>query len=136
MTGATKAFFDTNILIYAFSTGDRRRERALEVVMAGGMVGIQTLNEFVRVYTVKLKKPWPEVTTWLGAILQLCPEPIPLTIDVHQRGLQIAQTYGYHIYDSLMLAAALKASCTIFYSEDMHDGHEIAGMTIRNPFKP
>ena len=37
-------------------------------------------------------------------------------------------------YDSLLLAAALEASCTVFYSEDMHDGQTIGGMTIQNPF--
>jgi predicted nucleic acid-binding protein len=33
-----------------------------------------------------------------------------------------------------MLAAALEASCTVFYSEGLHDRQSIEGLTIRNPF--
>ncbi len=57
-----------------------------------------------------------------------------MTLNVHRRGLRIAQASGYHIYGSLMLAAALEASCTVFYSEDMHHGQTIDTLTIRNPF--
>jgi predicted nucleic acid-binding protein len=31
-------------------------------------------------------------------------------------------------------AASLDAGCSILYSEDMQDGQNIGGMTIRNPF--
>jgi predicted nucleic acid-binding protein len=77
---------------------------------------------------------WPDAVVRLEAIQKLCQPAIPLTLGVHRRGLDIAQARGYHLYDSLMLAAALEASCTIFYSEDMHDGQAIESLTIRNPF--
>ena len=41
----------------------------------------------------------------------------------------------YHIYDAPVIAAALEASCSTLYSEDMHDGQVIDGLTIRNPFR-
>jgi len=129
-----RAFFDTNILVYAFSGGDRRQSAALDLLLAGGTIGVQTLNEFARVVAGKLGTPWRDVILRLQTIQQLCEPAIPLTLAVHQRGLRIAQAHGYHIYDALMLAAALEASCTVFYSEDMHDGHVVGGMTIRNPF--
>ena len=132
---AGRAFFDTNILVYAFSIEDQRREAALDLLQAGGTVGVQTLNEFVNVFTGKLKKPWPYTITRLDAIGEMCPPPIPLTVSVQQQGLRIAQRTGYHIHDSMMLAAALEAGCTVFYSEDMHDGQVIDGLTIRNPFR-
>lgn len=130
-----RAFFDTNILIYAFSAGDPRQKTALDLLLAGGTVGVQTLNEFANVVTGKMKVPWPDAIVWLDTIRKLCLTPIPVSLKVHHRGLQIAQVCGYHIYDSLMLAAALEASCTVFYSEDMHDGQVIDGLTIRNPFR-
>jgi predicted nucleic acid-binding protein len=34
-----------------------------------------------------------------------------------------------------MLASAVEANCTIFYTEDLHHGHKIGNLTIRNPFK-
>jgi len=129
-----KAFFDTNILIYAFSDRDRRQNIALKLLLAGGSIGVQTLNEFVSVATGKLKTPWQDLILRLDVIQRLCPPVIPMTLHMHQRALQIAQVSGYHIYDSLMLAAALEASCTVFYSEDMHDGQTIENLTIRNPF--
>ena len=129
-----RAFFDTNILIYAFSDGDPRQNTALDLLLAGGTIGVQTLNEFARVVAGKLGTPWADAIQKLQTIQQLCPPPVPLTLGIHRRGLQIAQAQGYHINDALMLAAALEASCTVFYSEDMHDGHVIGGMTIRNPF--
>ena len=129
-----KPFFDTNVLIYAFSAADPRRPIALDLLLAGGTVGVQTLNEFVNVATRKLKTPWPEAMLWLETVEKLCPPAIPMTLSVHRRGLRIAEDYGYHLYDSLMLAAALEASCTIFYSEDMHDGQAVESLTIRNPF--
>jgi predicted nucleic acid-binding protein len=59
---------------------------------------------------------------------------VPVTVGLHRQGVRTARNYGYRICDSLMPAAAPEALCTIFYSEDMHDGQKIAGMTIRNPF--
>jgi len=53
----------------------------------------------------------------------------------HDIALPIAAKYGYHIFDSLMIAAALQASCKTLYSEDMQDGQVIDGLTIRNPFR-
>jgi predicted nucleic acid-binding protein len=129
-----KAFLDTNVLVYAFSLNDSRKKVAEDLMVRGGTVGIQTLNEFVNVERYKLKVSWAGILDWLRIIDKLCPAPIPLTAATHNRGLQIAQATGYHIYDSLMLAAALEASCRIFYSEDMHDGQVVENLTIRNPF--
>ena len=130
-----KAFFDTNVLIYAFAKDDSRTETAETLLALGGVVGVQTLNEFVAVAVRKLAMPWDEVLEALNAIRILCPSPLPITIETHDTALQISARHRYHIYDSLVIAAALKASCRKLYSEDMHDGHVIDGLTIRNPFR-
>jgi len=36
---------------------------------------------------------------------------------------------------AMLLAAALKAGCTTFYTEDLQHGQKIGGLTIRNPFR-
>jgi predicted nucleic acid-binding protein len=79
--------------------------------------------------------PWKEVLDALSAIRVLCPAPRPLTIRTHDTALRIAGRYGYHIYDSLIIAAALEARCTVLYSEHMRDGQTIEGLLIRNPFR-
>lgn len=130
-----RVFFDTNILVYAFAPGDPRRDAALQLLLGGGIIGVQTLNEFVNVSAGKLKKTWAEIRSRIEAIQSLCEPPVPVTLNTHHRGTTIAEATGYHIYDSLMLAAAIEASCTVFYSEDMQDGQMIGSLLIRNPFQ-
>ena len=130
-----RPFFDTNVLIYVYRLNDPRSEMAERLLAAGGVVGVQTLNEFVSVAHRKLNMPWKAILDALDDIGVLCPSPVPLTLAIHQKALQIAQRYRYHIYDSLMIAAALQASCHTLFSEDMQDGQTIDGLTIRNPFR-
>jgi predicted nucleic acid-binding protein len=129
-----RPFFDTNILIYAFAQDDPRAAIARNLLAEGGTVGVQVLNEFVAVARRKLAMPWDEVEEALSAIRGLCSPPVPLAIETHDLALQIARQYGYHIYDSLVIAAALGSSCSTLYSADLHDGQMIEGLTIRNPF--
>lgn len=133
---ADKVFFDTNVLIYAFSSQDPRQSAALTLLLRGGTIGVQTLNEYATVATRKLRVPWPDVINRLDTIQQLCEPAIPLTVKIHQLGIRIAHAYGFQVFDALLLAAALEASCTVFYSEDMQEGQVIEGLTIRNPFRP
>jgi predicted nucleic acid-binding protein len=131
-----KAFFDTNILIYAIAQEDTRAPRAEELLATGGILSVQVLNEFVSVARRKIRMPWKEVREALEAIRVLCPSPVPITIDTHETALRIAQEYGFDIYDALIAAAALAAECVTLYSEDLQDGRVIDDqLTIRNPFK-
>jgi len=129
-----KAFLDTNVLIYAFAKDDPRAEAALALLAQGGVVGVQTLNEFVAVAGRKLRMPWSEIVEALGAIRTLCAAPVSVTVATHDKALRIVERYGYHLYDALVIAAALETSCRILYTEDMHDGQAIEGLTTRNPF--
>jgi predicted nucleic acid-binding protein len=131
-----KPFFDTNILLYAFNEDDPRNEVSRILLAAGGVIGVQTLNEFVAVARRKAGRSWQQVSEALHALRDLCPTVIPLTLDTHEAALPIAERYGYHIFDSLVIAAALEAHCRTLYSEDMQDGQKIGDLTIRNPFAP
>lgn len=131
-----KAFFDTNVLIYAIAQNDPRGPRAEALLANGGLVGVQVLNEFVSVARRKLRMSWKDVAEALVAIRILCPWPVPITISTHERALRIAEDHGYEIYDALVVAAALESGCATLYSEDLQDGQLInRKMTIRNPFK-
>jgi predicted nucleic acid-binding protein len=131
---ADRAFLDTNVLIYAFGEGDWRKPRAEELVVAGSVISVQVLNEFVAAARRKYRMPWRDVVGALEAINAVFPEPRALTFAVHSAAVDISATLGYHIYDSLIIASALDAGCDVLYSEDLHDGHVIGGLTIRNPF--
>ena len=128
-------FFDTNVLIYAVGKNDPRASRAEVLLAGGGIVSIQSLNEFVSVARRKLGLPWKEVKEMLDIISVLCPDPVPISLDTHRGAVAIAEKYGYSIYDALIASAALEAGCKTLYSEDLQDGQIInRQLTIRNPF--
>ena len=131
-----RAFFDTNILIYAISQNERRAPRAEELLVVGGILSVQVLNEFVSMVRHKIRMPWKEVREALEAFRILCPSPVAITLDTHEAALRIVEKYGFGIYDALIAAAALEAKCVTLYSEDLQDGRIINDqLTIRNPFK-
>ncbi len=130
-----KPFLDTNVVLYAFRQGDARSEVAQRLLAHGGTLSVQVLNEFVAVTRRKLNKSWEEVRRALNILRVLCPEPVPLTAETHERAMNIAERYGYSIFDSLIIAAAVYSGATTLYSEDMRDGQTIDDLTIRNPFQ-
>ena len=130
-----KAFFDTNVLIYALAQNDRRSSRAETLLSNGGVISTQVLNEFVSMARRKMQMSWNDIRAALDAILVLCPSPLPITLTLHEAALTIAEKNRYGIYDALVIAAALQAKCRILFSEDLQEGQIIAGqLTIRNPF--
>jgi len=130
-----EVFFDTNVLIYAVALEDPRNARAEELLASGGTISVQILNEFVSVARRKILMSWRDVKGALDAFRVLCPSPLPITMEMHEAALKIAEQHGYGIYDALVVAAALEAECAILYSEDFQDGQTIDGrLTIRNPF--
>jgi predicted nucleic acid-binding protein len=130
-----KAFFDTNVLVYAVAENDPRSAQAENLLASGGVLSVQVLNEFVSVARRKILMSWKDLTEALDAFRVLCPSPLPITIEMHEAAVRIAEMHGYNIYDALVVAAALEAGCATLYSEDLHDGQTIDGqLTIRNPF--
>lgn len=127
-------FFDTNILISAVSEVDARAATAQRLLADGGHISVQVLNEFAAVARRKLKRSWTEISAALEDIRSLCEPAAPLTVSIHEAAVKIAEEYGYHFYDALILAAALDAGCNSVYSEAMQDGQKIGALTIRNPF--
>lgn len=129
------SFFDTSVLIYALAKKDRRSDAVEELLLAGGYVSVQVLNELVAVTRRKLGMRWEDIVAATAAIRTLCEAPVALTITVHDEAVRISQRYKYHIYDALVIAAALEAGCAVLYSEDMQDGQLIESVRIRNPFR-
>ena len=46
----------------------------------------------------------------------------PLTIEIHETGLALAERYGLSTWDAMIAASALHADCDTLWSEDMEDG--------------
>lgn len=129
-----RIFFDTNVLFYAFAKAGSRTHRAEQLLLDGGIVSVQVLNELVSAVRNKLRMDWSEVRRMIESTLHSCPNPLSLTLDTHLSAARICARFGYTIYDGLILASALEADCSIIYTEDLQHGQIIEGMRIENPF--
>ena len=126
-------FFDTNVILYLLSADAGKADRAEELLAAGGTISVQVLNEFASVGLRRLGLDWVVVRDILqefrGGL-----SVAPLTVETHERGLDLAERYSLNVYDGMIVAAAQLAGCTVLYSEDMHDGLVVDGLTIKNPY--
>ena len=127
------AFIDTNILVYAQSTG-RKSDVAKGVIYSGGVISVQVLNEFVNVARHKLKYPWEEISSAVSDLTAVFNPILPIDINTHAKALMLSQAHGFHFYDALIVAAALLYRCDTLITEDLNSGQEIEGLTITNPF--
>ena len=134
--GVADRFFDTNVLIYLLSADAAKADLIEEKLAEGATVSVQVLNEFASVALRKLGMNVTEIREALDPITAIC-HVVPLTIEIHQRGLQVAERYRFSFYDALIVAAALESSCTMLYTEDLQDGQVIDDtLAIKNPFRP
>ena len=130
----TKVFLDSNIIVYAFGE-DQRNATAVGLLAEGGVISVQVLNEFVNVARRKLHFEWSQIEDALAAIRTLASAIHPIDHEVHTNAVGLAKNYGFSFYDALIVAAALKAKCTVLYSEDMQHGRIVEDqLEIRNPF--
>lgn len=130
-----KRFFDTNVLIYAFASGDPKSERAEALLGEGGLIGVQVLNEFTSVARRKLGWPWDQVEAALAVINELLGPARPLTAAIHANAVVLARDHVLSFYDALIVAAALEAGCRSLITEDMQHGRKFGALTIENPFR-
>ena len=128
-----EVFFDTNVLLYLLSNDAAKADRAEALLAAGGVVSVQVLNEFASVASRKLMMTIPEVREILSTVRSICVVK-SLDVETHDLGLELAERYGFSIYDTLIVAAAVRAGCAILYTEDLKRGRMIENLTIRNPF--
>ncbi|MDR1873106.1 MAG: PIN domain-containing protein [Deltaproteobacteria bacterium] len=132
----TKAFLDTNILIYIFSEDqNKKREQAISRINSyKRYISTQVLTEFCSIGIRKLKMDHLHIEV---ALNELCLKNGLLTVDVDtiKLGLHIQNKYHYSYYDSLIIASALESNCDYLLSEDMNNGQVIEkSLTILNIF--
>lgn len=130
-------FLDTNVLVYAFSTGDHaKQERALSVLAErpGATISTQVLLEWFTVVTRKLDPPLP-VALALESLEALSQLP---TVGADQelvlRAAKVSVDHQLSIWDAMVIESAAHAGCTVLLTEDLNDGQVIRGVRIENPF--
>jgi predicted nucleic acid-binding protein len=129
-------FFDSNVVLYLGLHGTKKADRAERLLQSGGSISVQVLNECANVLRLKRKVPWPETHAFLAEVLSMV-RVWPITIEIHRSGLRLAERYGFSVYDSFIVAAALAADCDTLWSEDMQHGMLVEQrLRIANPFAP
>lgn len=127
------SFIDTNVILYLLDGGPKA-DRAEALLTQGPRISVQVLNEAMVNCRRKAGLSWEETGDFLSGIAALCPVE-GLTLQTHEVGRALAERYGFSVYDSMIVAAALIAGCTTLYTEDMHDGLQIEGrLLLANPF--
>ncbi len=130
---ADGVFVDSNIFLYLLDRDPIKAGRAESIIRAGGVVSAQVLNEIVSVARKKFRAGWPLIHDVLESI-RLRFLITPLTFDIHQYAIIIAERDGLNIYDANIVAAAQLAGCHTLLTEDLNPGQRFGGVTIRNPF--
>lgn len=132
-------FLDTNVLVYAYDPSDsRKQEIAQDLVRraVGGetVISAQVLSEFAATLLHKLSPPArPEhVAHILDAL-----SPIKLVGLDHESvrcAVEARATYGIHLYDGMIMAAAERGGCARILSEDLNPGQKYFQIPVHNPF--
>jgi predicted nucleic acid-binding protein len=78
---------------------------------------------------------WTQTRAFLSLMRGLLPVQ-PLTIEIHETGLALAERYGLSIWDAMIAASAPHADCGTLWSEDMQLDILLDGrLRIANSFR-
>ena len=136
-----KFFIDTNIFIYSFdSINTFKQQKAKNLISSAlynfnGCTSYQVIQEFINVATQKFDTPLnkKDCRKYIETVLEpLC--EIFVSSQLFNDALDIKEGWKYSFYDSLIIAAAIKANCKILFSEDLQHEQRIRDLVITNPF--
>ncbi len=131
-----RRFIDTNIIVYFASTVPTKSKIAWDIIVSGGIVSVQVLNEFVNTARgPKHRMSWGEIHDVLAVVRRQF-EIVALNDEQQQLAVSIAERHNRNIYDATIIASAIDSSCDTLMSEDGHHGWTLGGLTIINPFRP
>jgi len=134
-------FLDTNTIVYSFDNKDSvKRKISQQLVQHAlstrhGCISYQVVQEFLNVAIRKFAVPlkYPKSSAYLQDILSpLC--TVFTTTTLYEKALQIHSRWQFSFYDSLIVAAAMTAKCSVLFSEDLQHKQTIETLTVINPF--
>jgi predicted nucleic acid-binding protein len=137
MTGPD--FLDTNVLVYAYVPRDARKHEIAKSIVrralsGDGVASTQVLAEFASTFLHKLSPPArPEDLAQLLDILSPI-KLVPLDHGAVRRAIEARGTYGIHLYDGMIVAAAERGGCARILSEDLNASQSYFQISVENPF--
>ena len=132
-------FWHTNILVYAYDSGDTRKRRIAQDLVRRALAGdivisTQVLAEFSITLLHKVS-PATKPSDLYAVLDALGPiKLVDINGDVVRRAVEAREKYGVHLYDGMILATAERGGCTRIWSEDMNSGQKYFGIPVENPF--
>lgn len=135
--GSSKAFLDTNILIYALDADEpekQQRSRSLLIDLGrtrSGVISTQILQEVFSVAVRRLKLS-PLGARAVVRDLQAY-ETVQVSPALIASAMDCVILQRISIGDALVVAAAAAAGCRTLYTEDMQSGATILGVRVENP---
>lgn len=135
---SARVFLDTNILVYAHDTASPDKQRKSREIItqiadsASGVISTQVMQEFYVAATRKLGVDPLVVKGVLKtfAVFDLVQISAPL---IHE-AVDCSILNQLSFWDSLIIASAASAGCTVLLSEDLNSSQTVLGVKIKNPF--
>jgi predicted nucleic acid-binding protein len=138
-----KAFLDTNVFVYEIDSKAPKAKRRIAhnlikeaLELRRSVISYQVIQEFLNVVTGKFSSPiaYSDAQQYLNTVF----EPLTVvhsSIELFREALGVQARHQLSWYDSLIVAAANEAKCSILYTEDLQHGAKIGGVRIENPFR-
>lgn len=132
------AFVDSNIWLYAFflRTGEEplhERAKALIDMPVRHVISDQVIAEVSSNLLRKANMAEEALVEIVTSFYSRCRVVSP-SHETHLKASRLRTRYQFSYWDSLIVASALEAGCSILYSEDMQDSQIVDGtLSIRNP---
>ncbi|MDP2828806.1 MAG: PIN domain-containing protein [Sulfuricellaceae bacterium] len=132
------AFVDSNIWLYAFFLRDgeealHERAKALIEMPLRYVISDQVIAEVSSNLLRKASMAEGGLVEIVTSFYSRCHVVSP-SHEMHLKASRLRTQHQFSYWDSLIVAAALEAGCSVLYSEDMQDGQVIDGtLSIRNP---
>jgi predicted nucleic acid-binding protein len=139
-----QCFVDTNVLVYAARPKNDEPDKsaiANQLIQNERFcVSAQVLQEFY----VAARKSYPgkpaaiplserEAAEWVGWLEQFC--EVVTDVFLIQQAIETARNFRISYWDAAIVAAAVRASAPVLYSEDLNHGRRYGAVQVMNPFR-
>lgn len=136
-----RTFVDTNVLVYARDASEPAKQPVAAAWLdalwerRAGRLSTQVLQEYYVTVTAKLSPglPLDEARRDVLAFGAWAPEPV--TPDLIASAWAVQDEYRHSFWDSMIVAAAVRADCSILLTEDLQHGQQLGRLRVVNPFE-
>ncbi len=129
---------DTNVLVYAVSASEGRKEKAARSILAraanaGWPIPAQVYGEFFAVITRRQNMTRQEARAAVEAFSALMPA-LPSTVTAHVAALKLAAERQVQYWDALIIAVCSEHGVRNLYTEDTPSAATLLGVKCISPF--